>query len=155
MQHGSNGGVPLDNKRKTRVTRPRLAANSDGVISIAATALDNGASKSSSSELLSPEKLAAIVDCINDIDSLHRALSLASAILAARSPDKDEHGPHLVRLIAKTQVYLSPSSSSQMAAYMAVPFDDRFAQCFEQMLSLIYRQDTQIAELRQIVSDLI
>ena len=145
----------MDNKRNNQVVTPRLAANSGDVIPIPGQSHETEIYGVESQIASQAVDLSAAIDAVNDLESLDEALSHASTILAARHVTDDKYAHDLGRLIAVTKTYLASQAFSQGSSHLAVPFDDRFAQCFEQMLSLIYQQDLQIAELRQIVSDLI
>lgn len=84
------------------------------------------------------------------------ASSLADlrATLAQRAED-DAWAAGLLRLLEQREDSLSPAETVMFPAPLRVPFDNRFEQCFEQMLSLIHRQNVQIAELWAIISELL
>lgn len=69
--------------------------------------------------------------------------------------EDDAWATGLLTLLESRATCVAGPEALAFAAPLRAPFDNRFEQCFEQMLSLIHRQNVQIAELWAIISELL
>jgi hypothetical protein len=101
---------------------------------------------------------ASATTAVNDAlaaGDLAHAGELAMSLLASQEAAGEPAAQAGLQVIAAYQAAFEKLPPLHKISRSKISFDDRVAACFEEMLALLRIQDSQIAELQAMVSDLV